>query len=245
MDRSLDGKVGLVTGAARRVGRAIALRLAREGMAVAIHYHRSRDEAESLLREIVDAGGVARAFAADLAAPGGPAELARSVLSSFGRVHLLVNSASIWLRTPVLALDPEEFDRTVAVNLRSPFLLAALLGRSMKENGEGLIVNVLDWSIDRPYPDYIPYGITKAGLAAATRGLARALAPEVRVNAVAPGAVLLPEGTDAEEAEAARRATALRRIGDPADVAEAVVYFLRAPFTTGATLVVDGGRSLR
>ena len=115
----------------------------------------------------------------------------------------------------------------------------------MKRQGSGLIVNMLDWSIDRPYPDYLPYGIAKAGLCAATRGLARALAPEVRVNGIAPGTVLLPDGMEEARAEAIRKAIPLGRTGEPADIAEAVVYLLGAEYATGTILTIDGGRSLR
>jgi pteridine reductase len=151
----------------------------------------------------------------------------------------------LWEATPLATLSAEEVDRALAINLRSPFLLAVRLGRAMKEAGEGVIINVLDWSVDRPYADYLPYGIAKAGLAAATRGLARGLAPEVRVNGVAPGAVLLPEGIDHKEADTIRRAIPLQRIGQPSDVAEAVVYLALAEYVSGTILTIDGGRSVR
>lgn len=242
---SQTGKIALVTGAARRVGREIALRLAGAGMSVAVHANTSSRAAQALVEEIRGAGGNARAYTFDLATPDGAESLARAVLRDEARIDLLVNNASTWARTPLADLDAEQFDRTIAVNLRSPFLLATKLGLEMKRRGGGLIVNMLDWSVDRPYPDYVPYGVAKAGLLAATRGLARALAPEVRVNGVAPGTVLLPEGMDEDRAEAIRKAIPLGRVGNPLDVADAVIYLLGADYVTGTILTVDGGRSLR
>ncbi len=227
------------------MGRAIVLGLASDGFELALHFHRSRDEIDRLIGQIDGLGGRAIAYPADLALRGGAGKLAESVLADFGRCDLLVNNASSWPRTPIDSLTEEDFDETIAVNLRAPFLLAVACGRAMRSHGGGLIVNMLDWSIDRPYPDFIPYGIAKAGLAAATRGLARALAPEVRVNAIAPGTVLLPEGIVPERAEAIRRAIPLGRVGAPEDVLGAIRYLVDAPYVTGAILTVDGGRSLR
>jgi pteridine reductase len=214
-------------------------------MIVAVHANSSSRAAETLVAEIRSAGGAARVYAFDLAGPEQAEALAHAVLADHAQVDLLVNNAATWPRTPIASLTPEEFDRILAVNLRSPFLLALALGREMKRRGSGLIVNMLDWSIDRPYPDYVPYGVAKAGLWAATRGLARALAPEVRVNGVAPGTVLLPEGIDEGRAEAIRRAIPMGRVGNPGDIADAIVYLLGAEYATGTILTVDGGRSLR
>jgi pteridine reductase len=239
------GKTALITGAGRRVGRKVAERLAAEGMMVAVHANASSGAAESLVAEILSRGGSAKSYTFDLSGSDGAEALARAVLADHARVDLLVNNASIWPKTPVGTMTADDFDRTLAVNLRSPFLLAVALGREMKRQGSGLIVNMLDWSLDRPYPDYVPYGIAKAGLWAATRGLARALAPEVRVNGVSPGTVLLPEGMDDARAEEIRRAIPLGRVGRPEDIADAIVYLLGADYATGTILTVDGGRSLR
>lgn len=247
MDRADERqtRLALVTGAGRRVGRAIALGLAADGFDLALHYNRSREEVDSLARAVESSGRRAVVFFADLSKGDGPAILSDSVLEAFGRCDLLINNASSWPRTPIDSLSEADFDEALAVNLRSPFLLAVAIARGMRRHGCGLIVNILDWSIERPYPDFIPYGIAKAGLAAATRGLARALAPEVRVNAVAPGTVLLPEGIAPESAEAIRRAIPLGRIGEPGDIVGAIRYLLGAPYVTGTILTVDGGRSLR
>lgn len=239
------GRIALVTGAGRRVGRAIALGLAADGFDLALHYNRSQEEIDSLTRAIGEAGRRAVAISADLSQPDGPGRLSAAALEAFGQCDLLVNNASSWPRTPIDDLTETEFDATLAVNLRAPFLLAVTIARGMRTQGSGLILNLLDWSIERPYPDFIPYGIAKAGLAAATRGLARALAPQIRVNAIAPGTVLLPEGIDPEHAEAIRRAIPMGRVGEPGDIVGAIRYLIDAPYITGAILTVDGGRSLR
>jgi len=245
MSETRERSTALVTGAGTRVGRRIAQVLSREGFDLAIHYHSSRAEALDLAREIRAAGKVARVYRADLSRRGSAERLAAAVLRNQSPVALLVNSASVWIRTPIGRTPAEAFDRLMAINLRSPFILSVILGGAMKRRGAGVIINLLDWSLDRPYPDYVAYGITKAGLAAATRGLARALAPEVRVNAVAPGAVLLPRGIRRARADAIRRAVPLGRIGSPDDVAEAIAYLARAPYATGTILTIDGGRSTR
>lgn len=245
MQEKAKKKVALVTGAGARVGRRIALRLAESGFAVAAHYHTSGSGAAEVVREIRSGGGAAESYRTDFSLVDGAGKLADAVRADFGRIDLLVNSASLWEKTPLAELTETQFDRLMTVNLRSPFFLSLAVGRLMKEQGEGLIVNLLDWSIERPYPGYVPYGMTKAALAAATRGLARALAPEVRVNAVSPGAVLLPEGIGPAESEEIRAAIPMKRIGSPDDVAEAILYLLRAAYVTGTILTVDGGRSLR
>ena len=237
-------RTALVTGAGIRVGRALALRLAREGFSIAAHYNRSAEQIDSLVETIETEGGRARAFQADLSQDAAAEDLADRVLAGCGPVALLVNSASLWVRTPPATLTAQTIDTLLAVNLRSPLLLSVRFGEAMRKSGKGQIISILDWSIDRPYGDYIPYGIAKAGLAAATRGLARALAPGVRVNAVAPGPVLLQDTASPEKREAIRRAVPMGRIGEPSDVEEAVVYLIGARYVTGTILTVDGGRSL-
>ena len=240
-----DGqKTALITGAGARIGRAIALRLAGEGYAVGAHYRTSEAAAAALVAEITARGGRARSFQVDLEPPAGPERLAEQVLDAWGRIDVLINNASVWTPLPIDALSSEAIDRILAVNLRSPFLLSARLGRAMQEAEGGAIIHILDAAIDRPRASYIAYAAAKAGLAMTTRGLARALAPTVRVNAVAPGPVLLPEATKPERAEAIRKTVPLGRIGKAEDVVEAVVYLLGADYTTGTILTVDGGRSI-
>lgn len=245
----LHGRVALVTGAGIRLGRALSEGLAARGMRLALHYNQHRAEAEELASRIRNDRPHARepqalCFPADLRYPQEARALVESVEQAMGPVDVAILSAAIYPREPIDAVTPESLDEALRVNLSSPFLLALAAGRRMRERGEGNIVALLDWSIDRPYTDRIPYTIAKAGLRAGVLGLSRALAPEVRVNAIAPGAVLLPEGTTEELRERIRSATPLRRIGQPDDVVGAALYLLDSEFVTGTILYVDGGRTV-
>jgi pteridine reductase len=237
----LGDKTALVTGGARRIGRAICLALAEKGVRVAIHCRTSEADARDLA-ELCPGSVVLRA---DLADPVERARLLPQATERLGRLDFLVNNASVYEKAPLAAIDETAFERALAVNLTAPFFLARDAGLAMRARGGGAIVNLTDWGIDRPYPDRIPYFAAKAGLEAVTRGLARALAPEVRVNAVAPGPILLEEGAGEEVVAAVERATPLGRLGGPEAVATAVVFLLGHDFMTGETLRVDGGRSLR
>ena len=240
-----QARIALVTGAARRVGREIALALARAGFDIAVHYGSSEQEARDVVAQIEDSGRRAQAFQANIDETSSAVELARAVTDSFGPVDVLVLSASSYPMGEVGSLAPEDLLAPLRVNLVTPFLLAQEIGLGMRMRGHGQIITLLDWSLDRPDPRYIPYQISKAGLREATFGLARALAPEVRVNGIAPGAVLLPEGTTDERQEAVRRKTLVGHLGSPGDVARAVLYLIDAEhFVTGTVLRVDGGRSL-
>jgi NAD(P)-dependent dehydrogenase (short-subunit alcohol dehydrogenase family) len=242
---TLDGRWALVTGAARRVGRSIALALAERGANVLVHHHTSIDDADALVGEIRALGRQSDRLQADLASPVAVQALATEALRRVGTVDVLVNSASNYLRVPFEALDERVWDRSLDVNLKAPYLLAIALGSRMRDRGEGVIINVVDWAADRPYRDYLPYCVSKAGLVCLTKALARELAPAVRVNAVAPGPVLLPEDMSPEEAAAIVRATPLARIGRPEDVAACVVFLATdAAFSTGAIFHVDGGRAI-
>ncbi len=242
---NLDGRVALVTGGARRLGRAIAEGLAARGARVAVHYRRSADEAAAVVDGIHAGGGKAAAFAADLASLDDTERLAAAVSGRFGGVDVLVNNASVFYPTPVATLAVHDWQQVLAVNLTAPFVLALRLGTAMRARGAGKIVNIGDSDADRPYRDYLPYAVSKSGIVALTRGLAKALAPEVQVNCVAPGPILMPEGaTDDERARVLRR-TPLRRFGDPGDVAKAVLFLIEeGDFVTGATIPVDGGRAI-
>jgi len=241
----LRGRWALITGAARRVGRAIARELAVHGASVVVHYHTSADEAGAAVAELRGLGVEAIALAADLADAAAVAALADAAEARTGGIAVLVNSASNYLRRAFDDLDEAVWDASLDVNLKAPYLLATRLGRAMRARGEGAIVNIADWTGERPYPDYLPYCVSKAGLVSLTRGLARALAPSVRVNAVAPGPVLLPEDFTPAQADAVRRATPLQRIGTAEDVARCVRFLVaEAAYTTGALIHVDGGRGI-
>jgi pteridine reductase len=239
----LEGRIALVTGGAKRVGRTIALALARRGVHVAFTYQTSRREAASLVRELTALGGKSLAVRADVRKAVDAKAAIRTVVRTFGRIDVLVNNAAIYPRTPWASLDEQVWDEVLTTNLRGPFLFAKAAGDRMKAQGAGKIINLADWAGERPYKDYLPYCVSKAGVIAMTRALALELAPAVQVNAVAPGPVLLPRDITAAGKKAVIEATPLRRIGSPEDVAEAVVFLIEgSDFITGALLPVDGGR---
>lgn len=239
----LAGRFALVTGAAKRVGRVVALELARRGAHVVVHYHTSAAQAADTVRELEGLGVRAFALHAELGRSDDVRRLAREAEARTGGIALLVNCASNYLPAKFDALTEEIWDASLDVNLKAPFLLSWELGRAMRGRGEGCIVNVADWAAERPYRDYLPYCVSKAGVIALTKSLAKELAPAVRVNAVAPGPVLPPDDFGPDELAAIRRATPLGRIGAPEDVARAIRFLAEeATFSTGSILHVDGGR---
>ncbi|MFN2637315.1 MAG: SDR family oxidoreductase [Gemmatimonadaceae bacterium] len=240
----IDGKVALVTGAGTRVGRVIALALGRAGMRVGVHYAGSEKGARQTAEEIVDGGSDARTLPGDLTDPATAPRLVEHTVKVFGSLDVLVNSAAIMLRTPVGEVLVEDWDAMFALNLRAPFFLAQSAARAMRDHG-GAIVNIADLAAFEAWRGYIPHSITKAGIVQMTRGLAHALAPKIRVNAIAPGPVLLPEGWTQQDADKLISTTPLARLGTPDDVAQAVLYLLSADYVTGETIIVDGGRHVR
>jgi len=242
----LEGKVALATGSARRLGAAILRQLHGAGARVAIHYRASAHEAHALataLNSIRPASAVAvQADLLDLASLPG---LVDTVVRAFGRLDILVNNASTFYPTPVGEITPAQFDDLVGTNLRAPLFLAQAAASQLRLH-EGLIINMVDIHASRPLKRHPVYCAAKAGLLMLTRSLAREMAPQVRVNGIAPGPVLWPEGgLDEELQKKIIGRTALKRRGSPADVARAALYFAAdAPFVTGQVLAVDGGRSL-
>lgn len=237
-------RVALVTGAGRRVGRAIAVGLGAKGMHVAVHYNGSADGARETVAEIRGAGGSATLFQSDLSSPAAPTRLVDEVASSLGRLDVLVNSAAIMQRTPLESVSPAEWDAIFAINSRAPFFAAIAAHRHMAARG-GVIVNIADLAGLETWPAYIPHGLSKTVVVQMTKALAKTLAPAVRVNAVAPGVIMLPEGWDQATGERLRRTTPLKRLGSANDVVAAVIYLLEADYVTGETIVVDGGRHVR
>ena len=241
-------RVALVTGGARRVGRAIALALAREGAQVAITYHASAEQAGQTLAEIEALGIGALAVRCDQSDPAQVAAVFDVLREKWGRLDILINSAAIMQPKPFLDITPQDWDATIGLNLKGPFLFSQHAGRMMlaqSARGEGVIVNIADEAGLSPWPRYVHHSVSKAGVIMLTKATALALAPKVRVNAIAPGPVLKPEGWTEERWEMLRRATPLDRLGSPQDVCEAVLYLIHADFVTGYVLVVDGGRSLK
>jgi NAD(P)-dependent dehydrogenase (short-subunit alcohol dehydrogenase family) len=241
----LEGKVALVTGGARRLGRQIALALAERGAELVVHYRESEGAALELLAELKRMGGKPVAVQGDLALPADVERIVETGHAAFGRIDVLVNSASVFTRTPLEAVTVADWDHVLAVNLRAPFFLCQRVAVGMRRQGRGKIINLADIGGSQVWVDYLPYCLSKAGLLALTRGLAKALAPTVQVNAIAPGVVLLPdESSDAERQRAADRIP-LGRLGTPEDVVRALLYLVESDFATGEVLTVDGGQRLR
>jgi pteridine reductase len=239
----LRGRWALVTGGAKRIGRTIALELAGRGANVAVHYYTSATQAEAVVKEIEARGVKALALRAELARADEVLALAQAAEERTGGVDVLVNNASNYLRVPFDDLTEAIWDASLDVNLKAPFLLSWALGRAMRGRGAGRIVNLADWAGERPYNDYLPYCVSKAGITCLTKALAKALAPEVQVNAVAPGPVLPPDDLGPAERQAIMRATPLQRFGTPEDVARCIRFLVEeADFSTGAVFLVDGGR---
>jgi pteridine reductase len=241
----LNGKVALVTGGAVRVGRALSLALAREGMRVLVGYGRSDEEARRLVAKIREGGGEAVALGADLARMEEVERLAAEAERASGGVDVLVNNASVFPPESLEETDEALWDHTLAVNLKAPFFLTKLLAPGMRRRGGGVVVNLADLAGLQAWRGYAAHAVSKAALVHLTRVAARTLAPEVRVNAIAPGTVLPPEDFSPEATAKLAERAPLRRNGSPADVVEALLYLLRADFVTGEVLVVDGGRMLR
>jgi pteridine reductase len=232
-----------VTGAGRRLGQAIAVALAERGMRVAVHYHGSASGAEETVRLVRDAGGDGFALRADLRRHGEPERLVTEAVDQLGSLDVLVNSAAIMIRTPLEEVTEKIWDEIFALNLRAAFFCARAAAARM--NDGGVIINIADLAAFEAWTGYIPHGASKAGAVYITRALAKRLAPRVRVNAVAPGAVLLPDDWSQSEGERLSSTTPLQRLGSPADVTQAVLYLVDASYVTGETIIVDGGRHVR
>jgi pteridine reductase len=241
----LQHRVALVTGAGRRLGRSMAAALAGRGMTVAIHHHASSQGAYNLRQEILDSGGRAACFDADLTDPAAARSLPERVVQELGRLDVLVNSAAVMHRLSLEQTTPEQWDGILNLNLRAVFFCTQGAAPALRAS-RGKVINLADLAGLEPWSGFAAHSVSKAGVVMLTKVLALSLAPDVTVNAIAPGAVLVPDEYDAEERERLARATPLRRLGDPADVIAALLYLLEGgDFVTGEVLVVDGGRRIR
>ena len=244
MNQPAEAPVALVTGAARRLGACTARALHAQGYDVVIHHHSSGAEAAAFAAELNAArADSAATLTQDLAAGDAAARIVAALGTLRARLDLLVNNASVFDETPLAEVDVATWERIHAINLRAPYFLAVACAPLLRAS-RGAIVNITDIHSERPRAGYSAYCASKAGLVAVTRGLALELAPEVRVNGVAPGPILWAASEDQELQAATLRGTPLARRGEPRDIAEAVCYLARAPFVTGHVLDVDGGRHL-
>jgi NAD(P)-dependent dehydrogenase (short-subunit alcohol dehydrogenase family) len=239
-------RIALVTGGAHRVGKAIALALAREGAHVAITYHTSAEQANQTAAEIEACSVGALAVSCDQSDPAQVVAVFDALKARWERLDILINSAAIMQQKPFLDITPEDWDATLDINLKGPFLFSQHAGRMMVTHAQagGVIINIADEAGLSPWPRYVHHSVSKAGVIMLTKATALALAPHVRVNAIAPGPVLKPQGWTEERWDTLRLDTPLDRLGSPQDVVDAVLYLIRAEFVTGQVLVVDGGREL-
>lgn len=240
---NLSGTWAIVTGAGCRIGRAIALGLAERGADIVVHCHRSRKEADVTASQIRRLGRRGMIVVADQSDWNAVERVCREAWEATGGMDVLVNNAAIYRRTPLTEVSECDWDELLDTDLKGPFAFARFLGPRMKARARGKIISLADVGAERVWPGYIPYCIAKAGVIAMTRGLARALAPEVQVNAIAPGTILWPEGFDEAHKQRLLEEVPLRRVGSPVDIARTVCFLVEAgDYITGAVLPVEGGR---
>jgi pteridine reductase len=238
-EMKLAGRVALVTGAGKRLGRTIALRLAQEGADVAVHYRESAGDAAEVVSEIQKLGRKAVAIRADLQNVDETRRMFLEAGNELGRLDLLVNSAANFLPGTVISTTEEIWDASLDTNVKAPFFCAQAAAPMLRRS-KGSIINFADTGGLLGWPGYISHSISKAGVVMLTKCLAKALAPDVRVNAIAPGTISMPGDPPEWETEFMKLAP-LRKTGKPSDIADAVIYLATAEFTTGHTLIIDGG----
>jgi len=242
-DALLGGKVALVTGAAKRIGRSVALRLASEGADVIVNYRGSKAEADGVVAEIADMGRRAIGVQADVAKRADVTALFAAVEKEFGKLDILVNNAGMFFSAKFEELTEEQWDTILDTNLKSQFLCSQAAAAMLRRGGQGRIINFASLGGLLAWPAYTHYCVSKAGVIMLTRCMARALAPEITVNAIAPGTISF-SGDAPEIAEDFVRRAPLHRTGSPEDIEDAVIFLARSPFITGQVIVVDGGRTL-
>jgi NAD(P)-dependent dehydrogenase (short-subunit alcohol dehydrogenase family) len=234
----IRGKVALVTGSGKRIGREIALELSRRGARLAVHYRSSVREAQEV------AGPGDAVFQAELTDDKAVENMFHQIEMKFGGVDILVNSASVFGQATADDATHEHWDSQMDTNAKAPFFIAQRAARSMRARGAGKIINIVDVAGEVIWGGYLPYSVSKAALIALNRGLAKSYAPEIQVNGIAPGPVLFPEYYTEEQKKAATERTLLKRAGSPKDIVNAVVYLIENDYITGDVIHVDGGRHL-
>ncbi|NUQ37537.1 MAG: SDR family oxidoreductase [Caldilineales bacterium] len=241
---NIPDRVILITGAAQRVGRTIALHLAGRGAQIAFTYLDDSEPWQQTLAEIRALGGQALALPLNVLNPEQPKQVVDQVCAHFGRLDVLINNASVWLAAPFQAIDYAAWRTALDVNLTGPFLCSQAAAPHMLAQGEGVILNITDLSAFQTWKNYAHHAASKAGLVALTRVMAAELAPAIRVNAIAPGTVLLPPHASEEKRRWAEQNSLLKRVGSPEDVAKTVAFLIEMDFATGAVYFMDGGRAL-
>lgn len=227
-----------------RVGHTVAVELAKKGAIIAFSYYLEDEPWRETMQEIKSLCGECLAIQTEIRSAADVKNLVQQTVDHFGQVDVLINNASVWLKAPILEISEEEWDLALDVNLKGPFLASQAVAPYMQKQGQGLIINITDLSAFQTWPGYAHHAASKAGLVSLTKSLAFELAPEIRVNAIAPGTVLLPENAPPEKVQWAVDMSLLKRVGEPQDVANLVAFLIESEFTTGSVYFVDGGRSL-
>ena len=234
----IHGKVALITGSAKRIGKEIALELSSRGARIAVHYRSSAAEA----REVAGQSGAT--FQAELTNMADVEKMMLDIGREFGRLDIVVNSASMFSPSTAEDATAEDWDAQMATNAKAPFFVAQHAARLMRRTGAGKIINIADVAGEVIWPGYLPYSISKAALIAVNRGLAKAYAPDIQVNAIAPGPVLFPEYYTEKQKQSAVERTLLKRPGSPKDIVNAVIFLIENDYITGEVVHVDGGRHI-
>ncbi len=241
----LQNKVALVTGGAIRIGKAIAISLAKEGVKLALQYNRSSVMAQKTLSQVESIGTEAVLIQGDFTQVENIENVVKTCLQKFKRIDILINNAAIYYKTPLGETTENQWDDLLNINLKAPFFCAQYVSNFMKKQKSGKIINIADVAGISPWPGYIPYSASKAGLISITKGLAKALAPDIQVNAIASGTVLMHENITEEFENEVRNMSLLKKIGAPQDVVNANLFLLKgSDFITGEIIVIDGGRLL-
>jgi NAD(P)-dependent dehydrogenase (short-subunit alcohol dehydrogenase family) len=241
---NLIGKVVLITGGAKRVGKAIGHAFAAHGCKLVVHYHTSQADAEQAVQELIAAGHEAIAVQADITQEADVGRMVETAVARFERIDVLVNNAAVFFRTPIDTLSVEEWEQILDVNLTGTFLCAQKIGPRMREWGWGHIINIADVAGQRPWADYIPYSVSKACVITLTQGLALEFAPQVMVNAIIPGPILFQDDTPEPVRQREIEKTLVKRAGTPEEIAELVVFVAGSDYSTGGLFHIDGGRAL-
>ena len=240
---NIEKTVVMISGGAIRLGKYQALYLAKRGADIAFSYLPG-EPWEETLKEIRAEGVRAAATELDLRDTAAVQSWVRNTSEEFGHIDVLINSASVWLKKPVLDISETEYDMAVDINMKAPFFLSQSVARVMKDQGSGVIINITDCSAFQVWPEYTPHGASKAGLVSMTKYMAWELAPEVRVNAIAPGTVLLPPNYTPEVEQWAKDMSVMGRIGHPEDIARTSAFIIESDYATGAVYYMDGGMRL-
>lgn len=242
----IKNKIILITGGAVRIGRAISLEMVKSGAQVYCHYNKSDKDAKSLQKEADDKKGSLNLIQADFSNLNSAINLVDSIIAKHNQLDILINNAAIFYKTPLETVTEEDWDNLFTINLKIPFFIAQKAGLFMKHQGFGKIINIGDTSGLNPWPGYLPYSLTKSGIIAMTKGLAKALSPEVLINCINPGPVLIPDDYSNNDIQKAIDKTLLKKTGTADDIVQTVKYLIEgSDYITGSIINVDGGRSIK